>query len=157
MTERDHQRTLSRIRRDVETRRPVVERQNTGSHRRPAGDGAAPRVSSPPTNGRLSRLFATASCRNLEGRPRAPLAAYVDRQLLQGKTKGYRLADMPQPAEAWKRAFAALDEVARRAHGRPFALLTEQDQDAMLAQMAEGRSRRRQCGECRPKPSGPPM
>ena len=32
-----------------------------------------------------------------EGRPRAPLAAYVDRQLLEGKTKGYRFAGMPQP------------------------------------------------------------
>ncbi|HEY1781364.1 MAG TPA: gluconate 2-dehydrogenase subunit 3 family protein [Roseiarcus sp.] len=73
-----------------------------------------------------------------EGRPPAPLAAYVDRQLLKGKTKGYRLAGMPQPGEAWKRALAALDEVAQRRHGRTFALLTEQDQDAMLAQMAEG-------------------
>jgi len=71
-------------------------------------------------------------------RPRAPLAAYVDRQMLEGKTKGYRLADMPQPPEAWKRALAALDEAAGRRHGRLFALLTEGDQDAMLAQMAEG-------------------
>ena len=72
-----------------------------------------------------------------EGRLRAPLAAYVDRQFLEGKTKGYRFADMPQPAEAWKRALAALDEVSVRTHGRPFAFLTGQDQDAMLGQMAE--------------------
>ena len=74
----------------------------------------------------------------LEGRPPAPLAAYVDRQLLRGKTKGYRFTDMPQPGEAWKRALAALDEVAQRNHGRQFALLTESDQVAMLTQMAEG-------------------
>ena len=73
-----------------------------------------------------------------EGRPRAPLAAYVDRQLLEGKTKGYRFAGMPQPAEAWKRALAALDEASVRGHGRPFAFLTEQDQDAILRQMADG-------------------
>ncbi|WP_395666233.1 gluconate 2-dehydrogenase subunit 3 family protein [Methylocella sp.] len=73
-----------------------------------------------------------------EGRPRAPLAAYVDRQLLAGKTKGYRFADMPQPAEAWKRALAALDEVATREKGRPFAHLTQGDQDAMLHRMATG-------------------
>jgi len=73
-----------------------------------------------------------------EGRPRVPLAAYVDRQLLAGKTKGYRFADMPQPAEAWKRALAALDEVARREKGRPFAQLTQGDQDAMLHRMAAG-------------------
>jgi Gluconate 2-dehydrogenase subunit 3 len=65
-------------------------------------------------------------------------AAYVDRQLLKGKTKGYRFADMPQPAEAWKRALAALDEASVREYGRPFAFLTGQDQDAMLRQMAEG-------------------
>lgn len=73
-----------------------------------------------------------------QDRPRAPLAAYVDRQLLQGKMKGYRFADMPQPGEAWMRALAALDEVAQHRHSRRFALLTELDQDAMLAQMAEG-------------------
>lgn len=73
-----------------------------------------------------------------QGRARAPLGAYVDRQLLKGKTKGYRLAGMPQPGEAWKRALAALDEVAQRSHGRTFALLTESDQDAMLARMAAG-------------------
>ena len=43
------------------------------------------------------------------GRPRVPLAAYVDRQLLAGKTKGYRFADMPQPARGveagdWRRS-----------------------------------------------------
>ena len=58
-----------------------------------------------------------------EGRPHAPLAAYVDRQLLEGRTKGYRFAGMPQPGEAWKRALAALDEASLRGHGRPFAFL----------------------------------
>ncbi len=73
-----------------------------------------------------------------QDRPRVPLAAYVDRQLIAGKAKGYRFANMPQPAEAWKRGLAALDEVARREHGRPFAHLTQGDQDALLRQMAEG-------------------
>lgn len=71
-------------------------------------------------------------------RPRVPLAAYVDRQLATGKTKGYRFADMPQPAEAWKRALAALDEAAQREQGRPFAQLTGADQDAMLQRMVDG-------------------
>jgi len=73
-----------------------------------------------------------------EGRPRVPLAAYVDRLLLSRKTKGYRFADMPQPAEAWKRGLSALDEVAGREQGRPFAQLTQGDQDGMLRRMAEG-------------------
>ena len=73
-----------------------------------------------------------------QARRQAPLAAYVDRQLRQGKKKGYRFAGMPQPGEAWKRALAALDEVAQRSHGRGFALLTESNQNAMLARVAEG-------------------
>ncbi|HSU98738.1 MAG TPA: gluconate 2-dehydrogenase subunit 3 family protein [Roseiarcus sp.] len=73
-----------------------------------------------------------------DGRRLAPLAAYVDRALREGKTKGYRFADMPQPGEAWKRGLAALDEAADRDYGRVFALLTGQDQDALLARMADG-------------------
>ncbi|MBV8591429.1 MAG: gluconate 2-dehydrogenase subunit 3 family protein, partial [Acetobacteraceae bacterium] len=73
-----------------------------------------------------------------EGRPRVALAAFVDRQLLAGKTKGYRFADMSQPAEAWKRALAALDEVAGKEQGRPFAHLTQDDQDTILRRMSDG-------------------
>ena len=72
------------------------------------------------------------------GRPRVPIAALVDRQMLKGKTKGYRLADMPQPGEAWKRALAALGEAALREHGRAFAELTAADQDSLLRHMQDG-------------------
>ena len=71
-------------------------------------------------------------------RPPVPLAAYVDQQLLVAKTKGYRFAGMPQPPEAWRRGLAALDEVAMREQGRPFAQLTQGDQDSLLRQMAQG-------------------
>lgn len=73
-----------------------------------------------------------------EGRQPVPLAAYVDRRLSQGRTKGYRFADMPEPGVAWKRGLAGLDEAALRDHGRRFALLVHQDQDALLARMADG-------------------
>ena len=73
-----------------------------------------------------------------DGRPRVPIAALVDRQMLKGKTKGYRFADMPQPGEAWRRALAALEEAALRDYGRSFAVLTASDQDATLRQMQEG-------------------
>jgi hypothetical protein len=72
------------------------------------------------------------------GRARVPLESYVDHQLTAGKTKGYRFAGMPQPAEAWKRGLAALAEVALRERGRTFADLTQGDQDAILRRMAEG-------------------
>ena len=61
-----------------------------------------------------------------------PLAAYVDRQMLAGKTEGLPLRRHAAAGEAWKRALAALDEVAQRDQGRPFAQLTQGDQDAML-------------------------
>ena len=54
------------------------------------------------------------------------------------KPKAIEFADMPQPAEAWKRALAALDDVARQEQGRPFAQLTQGDQDAMLRRMSDG-------------------
>ncbi len=72
------------------------------------------------------------------GRPPVPIAALVDRQMLKGKLKGYRFKDMPQPAEAWQRALAALEEVAQRDHGRSFAVLTASDQDALLQRMHDG-------------------
>ncbi|MFC0407254.1 gluconate 2-dehydrogenase subunit 3 family protein [Roseomonas elaeocarpi] len=72
------------------------------------------------------------------GRPRVPVGALVDRQLAAGKLKGYRLKDMPQPAEAWKRALAALDEAAMRDMGRPFANLPAADQDRLLGRMKDG-------------------
>lgn len=73
-----------------------------------------------------------------KGRPPTPLAAYVDQALSEGKTKGYRFADMPQPGEAWKRGLAALDEAGKREYGRVFAHLTSEDQDALLARMEDG-------------------
>ena len=72
------------------------------------------------------------------GRPRVPLEAYVEQRLSAGKSKGYRLEGIPQPAEAWKRALAALEQVAMQEQGRPFANLTHGDQDAILRRMAEG-------------------
>ncbi|KAB0675612.1 gluconate 2-dehydrogenase subunit 3 family protein [Aureimonas leprariae] len=73
------------------------------------------------------------------GRPRVPVAALVDRQLAARKTKGFRLADMPQPWDAWRRALAALEEVALRDHGRSFAMLTASDQDAVLQDLQHGK------------------
>jgi hypothetical protein len=67
-----------------------------------------------------------------------PLEAYVEQRLSAGRSKGYRLEGIPQPAEAWKRALAALEEVATQELGRPFANLTQDDQDAILGRMAGG-------------------
>ena len=67
-----------------------------------------------------------------------PLAAYVDRQLASGKLKGFRFKDMPQPAEAWRRGLAALDEAASRDGSASFADLAPAAQDAMLKQVEDG-------------------
>lgn len=71
-------------------------------------------------------------------RPPVPVAAYVDRSLAKGMRKGFRLKDMPHPAEAWQCGLAALDEVAAREAGRPFAALPAADQDALLVRMKDG-------------------
>ena len=80
----------------------------------------------------------TASCRN----PKVARALRLRPMSTGGFWKARRKA-IASPIclnrrNAWKRALAALDEVSVRTHGRPFAILTEQDQDAMLGQMAEG-------------------
>lgn len=67
-----------------------------------------------------------------------PLAAYVDRQLASGKLKGFRFQDMPQPAEAWQRGLAALNEAASRDGVASFADLAPAAQDALLKQVEDG-------------------
>ena len=126
----------------------VLAKRNTPSWNEKTREVVDARVAVEPA----SRFFKPEDWRTLEamcdrvmpqpsGRPRVPIAALVDRQMLKGKTKGYRLADMPQPAEAWTRALAALEEVAVRDHARSFAVLTASDQDAILQQMQDGEFR----------------
>jgi hypothetical protein len=55
--------------------------------------------------------------------PRVPVLEMIDARLAEAQTDGWRYADMPEDGEAFRRSFAALDDDARRAFGRPFAEL----------------------------------
>lgn len=68
-----------------------------------------------------------------------PVAALLDRRLLDDRRDGYRDARLPPIAEAWRRGLAALDAESRRAHDRPFHDLPPDRQDALLRAMQDGR------------------
>jgi Gluconate 2-dehydrogenase subunit 3 len=64
--------------------------------------------------------------------PRVPVALMVDRRLSVGETDGWRYADMPEDAEAWRRTLAALDDDALGHYGRPFARLGPDEQGVLI-------------------------
>ena len=55
--------------------------------------------------------------------PRVPVLEMIDARLAEAQTDGWRYADLPEDGEAFRRSFAALDDDARGAFGRPFAEL----------------------------------
>lgn len=67
-----------------------------------------------------------------------PLAAYVDEKLLTGSLDGYRHADLPRQDVAWRRGLAGFNASARSAHGRPFAEISLDQQDALLRRAEAG-------------------
>ena len=72
-------------------------------------------------------------------RPPAPLAAYVDRKLLEDRRDGYRNARLPPLREAWRRGLAAIEAEAQAAHGVFFHALDPTAQDALIEAMQHGR------------------
>jgi len=70
-----------------------------------------------------------------------PLAAMVDRKIRLGKTDGFRPANLPPLAEAWRRGLVAIDAEARAAHGVGFADLGPDRQGALLRLIQAGEAR----------------
>ena len=83
-----------------------------------------------------------ALCRRIlpqpEGRLEVPLAAYIDRDMLEHGDSGTRIEPMPYDGEAWKRALAALDAEALAAHQVKFCELSAVAADALLVLMQTG-------------------
>jgi hypothetical protein len=67
-----------------------------------------------------------------------PLAAMLDQRLLSGRTDGFRRANLPQQAEAWRCGLAAIDAEARTHHETGFHGLDSQQQDALLQRLQAG-------------------
>ncbi|OXI28645.1 gluconate 2-dehydrogenase [Burkholderia sp. AU16741] len=68
-----------------------------------------------------------------------PTAALVDARLAADDGDGYRDARLPPLRIAWRTGLAALDAMARHAHGCAFAALGARDADALLHAVQNGR------------------
>lgn len=67
-----------------------------------------------------------------------PSAALLDARLAANDGDGFRDARLPPLRAAWRIGLAALDAMARRAHGRPFASLDGAAADTLLRTVQHG-------------------
>lgn len=67
-----------------------------------------------------------------------PIVPWIDGMLADGHGEGFRHQGMPPLAEAWRRGLEGIDREAERRHGRPFADLDAEEQDATLAAVQGG-------------------
>lgn len=70
--------------------------------------------------------------------PGLDAAARLDARLATGSGDGWRFATLPPDAQAYRDALRTLDAAARAAHGRPFVVLDEAQQDALLTLAQKG-------------------
>jgi hypothetical protein len=68
-----------------------------------------------------------------------PIVPWIDAMLAEGQGPGFRYADMPPMAEAWRRGLAAIATEAEHRHGAAFERLTPVQQDALLEDVQHGR------------------
>ncbi|GAB0114560.1 gluconate 2-dehydrogenase subunit 3 family protein [Acidisoma sp. C75] len=67
-----------------------------------------------------------------------PIAAYVDEKLHKNTLDGYRLAQLPDQGECYRRGLAGLNEAAMERHAQPFVKLSEGEQDQILSAAQRG-------------------
>ncbi len=77
-------------------------------------------------------------CTAQDGDPRVPVAESVDAKLAEGKLDGYQYADMPDDRDTWQLVLAGLQQTGQDRHGTPFAECSVTDQEAIVADLAEG-------------------
>ena len=71
-------------------------------------------------------------------RPAIDLGARIDRELTEGKGDGWRYAELPADAEAYRHGLATLDWHAQRRTGKSFVALDPKDKDDLLHDAAAG-------------------
>ena len=74
-----------------------------------------------------------------QDRAAVPLAALLDRQMLESGDAGFRRADMPYAGEAWRRGLDAIASVSLAEHGASFDALEAAAQDALIRRLQQGR------------------
>ncbi len=67
-----------------------------------------------------------------------PIVPFIDERLYEKRGKGFRYADMPPQAEAWRRGLAAIDDESRILFSRSFVELTGDEQDDVLRYVQQG-------------------
>ncbi len=72
---------------------------------------------------------------------RVPIAPWIDARLHEGRGDGYRYEDMPDDREAYRRGLAALDRTAVEVRHASFLELSDEQRDALLGEIAQGRVR----------------
>ena len=70
--------------------------------------------------------------------PRVPVAESVDAKLADGKLDGYQYADMPDDRDTWQLMLAGVQHTAHERHHTPFAQCSAGDQEAIVADLADG-------------------
>jgi gluconate 2-dehydrogenase subunit 3-like protein len=71
--------------------------------------------------------------------PRIDVLAEIDSRLALEVTDGWHYDDMPRDGQAWRDTLAALDDDARREHGRGFALCDAEQQMALIQQVQDSK------------------
>ena len=67
-----------------------------------------------------------------------PIAPFVDADLFEGRTEGFRSPAMAPISDAWRKGRAGIDAEARRRYARPFVALDPASQDATLTAVQHG-------------------
>jgi hypothetical protein len=73
----------------------------------------------------------------LRGEP-VPIVAWIDAMLHEGRGEGFRAEGAPPLCEAWRRGLAGIAAESAGRHGRPFAELEPEAQDALLRAIQSG-------------------
>ncbi|WP_407123364.1 gluconate 2-dehydrogenase subunit 3 family protein [Bradyrhizobium sp. STM 3561] len=82
-------------------------------------------------------------------RPPVPIAALVDRKLIDQVMDGYRRSGMPRDGEAWRHGLRALNAEATAAYGKRFTELPEPLQAKLLHAAQSGELNSGEWGEMR--------
>ena len=80
---------------------------------------------------------ATALCDHLLGQAddapgRIPVVVLIDARLAKGETDGWRYADLPEDAQAWRDTVCYLDEDAQAKYSSPFARCAAEGQRTLI-------------------------
>lgn len=123
----------------------VLAKRHTPSWDQTTRDVVAQRLATPQTPRFLTPAewrTADALCRRImpQTGEEMPLVALLDAKLDADDGAGFRVGEMPYMREAWQQGLAALDgEAAERHDGRGFADLTDDEANALLEAVQQGK------------------